>query len=181
MGQALARLHRVKNDRFGPDTHAYWGCLYQDNTPLNDWPTFFWERRLVPRLTAAVASGHLPLNLASEIKNVGDRLLALCGPTVQPSLLHGDAHQNNFLSTTEGSVLIDPSVYYGHPEIDLAHVDFFSPVPDDFFQGYQEKVPLSPGFDDRRDLWRLPTWLAMVEVDGPQHVDSLRAALRHCV
>ncbi len=73
--------------------------------------------------------------------------------------------------------MIDPAVYYGHPEMDLAYVDFFAPVPDALFQGYQELAALAPGFAERRDLWRIPAWLAMVQVDGPQHVDSLRAAL----
>ena len=87
------------------------------------------------------------------------------------------AHQNNFLSTAKGPVLIDPAVYYGHSEMDLAYVDFFAPVSDEFVQGYQEITPLDPGFSERRDFWRIPAWLAMVEVDGPQHVARLRIAL----
>src|SRR5207245_5179616 len=120
------------------------------NTPVADWPEFFWERRLVPRLWAAVDSGHLPLDLVPQVEKLGSRLAWLCGPKVEPSLLHGDAHQNNFLSTAQGPVMIDPAVYYGHPEMDLAFVDFFAPVSGEFFQGYQEMTPLEPGFVERR-------------------------------
>ena len=179
MGQALARIHRVKWDRFGFASHCYWGSLYQDNTPSVDWVEFYTERRLAPRLRAAVDSGHLPLEVVPQVETLITRLPTLCGPRVEPSLLHGDAHQNNFLSTAKGPVLIDPAVYYGHPEMDLAYVDFFAPVSDEFFQGYQEITPLDPGFGERRDLWRIPAWLAMVEVDGPQHVARLREALRN--
>jgi hypothetical protein len=42
-------------------------------------------------------------------------------------------------------------------------------------------APLDPGFDQRRDLWRIPGWLGMVEVDGPQHLDRLIDALRNYV
>lgn len=181
IGQALARLHNVKGERYGLDTHCYWGSLYQDNSPLPDWPEFFWERRLAPRLRAAVESGHLPLALVPEVEKLQARLPWLCGPKVEPALLHGDAHQNNFLSSARGPVMIDPSVYYGHPEMDLAYVDFFAPVSDELFQGYQELGPLEPGFSERRDLWRIPAWLAMVEVDGPQHLDNLIAALRRYI
>ncbi|WP_158502118.1 fructosamine kinase family protein [Vitiosangium sp. GDMCC 1.1324] len=178
MGRALARLHGVKGERFGFETHAYWGSLFQDNTPLEGWVDFFRERRLVPRLRAAIASGHLPPDVAARVERLGDRLPELCGPPVVPALLHGDAHQNNFLSTPAGPVLLDPAVYYGHPELELAYIDFFAPVPEEFFHGYRELAPVDPGFAERRELWRIPAWLAMVEVDGAQHVDALTNALR---
>ncbi len=181
IGQTLARVHAVKGDRFGLETHCYWGSLYQDNTPLEDWPTFFWERRIEPRLSAALNSGNLPHELVPQIEQLRPHLPALCGPPVAPTLLHGDAHQNNFLSTSKGALLIDPSIYYGHPEIDLAHIDFFESVPHDFFQGYATVTPIDPGFPQRRDLWRIPTWLAMVEVDGPQHLPMLRTSLQQYV
>jgi fructosamine-3-kinase len=178
MGQALARIHSVKGDQCGFESHNYWGSLYQDNRPLLEWADFFRERRLVPRLRAAVASGHLPRDVVPYVERLSARLLDLCGPPVAPCLLHGDAHHNNFLDTANGPVLIDPAVYYGHPEIDLAFVDFFAPVPDAFFEAYRELTPVDPGFVERRNLWRIPAWLAMVEVDGSQHVTALMAALR---
>jgi protein-ribulosamine 3-kinase len=179
MGQALATIHSVKGEQFGFESHNYWGSLYQDNTPHKDWVDFYRARRLAPRLKTAVASGHLPLDVVPRIERLSVRLSALCGPPVAPSLLHGDAHHNNFLTTAHGPFLIDPAVYYGHPEMDLAYVDFFAPVPAAFFTGYQELAPVDQGFSARRDLWRIPAWLAMVEVDGPRHVDALLAALRN--
>jgi fructosamine-3-kinase len=132
-------------------------------------------------LKAAVDSSRLPLNLVSQVEKLSARLPSLCGPQVEPALLHGDAHQNNFLSTAQGPFMIDPSVYYGHPEMDLAYVDFFAPVSDELLRGYAEVTPLDPGFVERRDLWRIPAWLAMVEVDGPQHLGRLTDALRNYV
>jgi fructosamine-3-kinase len=178
MGRSLARLHNIKGSVFGLQTHCYWGSLYQDNTPAGNWPEFFWARRIELRLRAAVDSGNLPPTFVALVEKLGSRLAELGGPPVQPALLHGDAHQNNFLSTDKDVVLIDPAAYYGHPEIDLAMIDFFAPAPPEFFEGYQELAPLDPGFSRRRDLWRIPVWLAMIEVDGPQHVARLDAALR---
>jgi fructosamine-3-kinase len=181
MGWALARIHSIKGDWCGFESPCYWSSLYLDNTPLPNWVEFFLERRLLPRLRAAVDSGHLPLGVVPHVEKLGARLYGLCGPRVEPSLLHGDAHQNNFLSTAEGSVMIDPAVYYGHPEMDLAVVDFFAPVSDEVFEGYREMAPLDPGFVERRDLWRIPVWLAMVEADGPRHVEKLMTALQKYV
>jgi fructosamine-3-kinase len=181
MGQTLAQIHQVKGDCYGLETHCYWGSLYQDNTPLADWPQFFAERRLEPRLQAAVDSGNLPSDIVPQVEKLRAWLPFLCGPHREPTLLHGDAHQNNFLSTALGPVMIDPTVYYGHPEMDLAYVDFFAPVSAELFAAYQEITPLDPDFAARRNLWRIPAWLAMVQVDGPQHLPQLRAALQQYI
>jgi protein-ribulosamine 3-kinase len=183
IGQSLAQLHSVTGDQFGLASHCYWGNYYQDNRPLADWPDFFWQRRIEPWLRAAVDAGRLPPTLMRQVEALGQRLPELCGPPVQPALLHGDAHQNNFLSTPRGPVLIDPAVYYGHPEIDLAYVDFFASVPAEcmaeLYAGYQEIAPIEPGFAERKPLWLLHAWLAMIAVDGPQHVATLSTTLQH--
>ena len=122
----------------------------------------------MPRLRGAVDSGHLPVRYARQVETVCDRLPQLCERDVAPALLHGDAHKNNVLSTAKGPVFIDPSAYYGDPEIDLAFVDFFAPVPDALFEGYCDVGSIDRGLNQRRELWRLPARLAMVEVVGPE-------------
>ena len=177
IGRTLAQIHRTKGQQFGLETHNYFGPLYQDNRPLADWPTFYAERRIWPRLVGAINAGHMPSEVIRKVETVILRLPHLCGPDFAPTLLHGDAQQNNFISTEEGAIVIDPAVYYGHPEMDLAYVDYFRPVPDDIFIGYQELLPIDSGFRERRELWRLYGYLAIVEVEGadylPQLVDAL--------
>lgn len=178
MGRALAQIHSVKGEQFGLETNGYWGSLYQDNRPLADWPEFFWTRRIEPRLRAAVDAGQLPTAFVARVERVGTQLAAHCGPTMQPALLHGDAHQNNVIHTADGPVWVDPATYYGHPEVDLAFVDFFAPVPAAFFHGYEEVTPIDPDFRERKRLWLIPAWLAMLEVDGPHYLAQLDAVLR---
>jgi fructosamine-3-kinase len=170
IGQALAALHEVRHPLFGLGrSGGFFGPLPQDNRPVpsNQWAHFYLQRRITPLLRAAADSGHLPADLAVGVGRIAARLPALSGPDPRPSLLHGDAQQNNFISTADGAVAIDPAPYFGHPEIDLAQVDFFEPVPGDVFDAYREIAPVDPGFADRRELWRLPTYLAVIAVDGP--------------
>lgn len=177
IGQTLAQIHQIKGEHFGFDRQGYFGPLYQDNRPLDDWVDFFAERRLLPRLMSAIDAGHLPSGLIRQIEKLISRLPDLCGPNVEPTLLHGDAQQNNFISTASGAVVIDPAVYYGNPEIDLAYVDYFQPVPDDLFAGYQEVLPIAPGFWERRELWRLYGYLAIVTLDA-SWLPILKAAVQ---
>ncbi|MEW5872362.1 MAG: fructosamine kinase family protein [Chloroflexota bacterium] len=181
IGQALARLHQVKSDQFGLETNGYFGPLRQDNTPMSDWPAFFTERRLVPGLKRAVDSGNLPSPLARQLEQVISRLPELCGPEIVPNLLHGDAQQNNFISAESGVYVIDPAVYYGHPEVDLAYIDYIQPVPDEVFEGYREELPIDPGFWERRYLWRIWGYLAGVTVEGAGYLGQLADAVQRYI
>lgn len=181
IGAALARIHKIKGDRFGLERQGYFGPLYQDNTPMSDWPAFFAERRLLPGLRLAIDSGHLPQALIKQIERLICRLPELCGPSIVPSLLHGDAQQNNFISTENGAVVIDPAVYYGNPEVDLAFIDYFQSVPDDVFDGYQDELHIDPGFWERRNLWRVWGYLAAVTVEGSPYLGLLSEAVRNYV
>jgi protein-ribulosamine 3-kinase len=178
IGRTLARIHRIQGERFGLERDGYFGPLVQENTPAGDWPSFYAERRLEPGLRLAVDSGNLSSPMIRQVERLIARLPELCGPEPVPTLLHGDAQQNNFLSTAQGAVVIDPAVYYGHPEMDLAALDCFQPVPDDVFAGYQEERPLDPGFWERRALWRVWAYLAGVAVEGRGYLGKLSEAVQ---
>jgi fructosamine-3-kinase len=178
IGQALAQIHKIKGTQFGLETNNYFGPLYQDNRPMSDWPAFYTERRLWPRFVGAINSGNMPTEVIRQIEKLISRLPEFCGPEAEPTLIHGDAQQNNFISTENGAVVIDPAVYYGNPEMDLAYIDYFQPVPEDVFIGYQEEMPIDRGFSERRDLWRIYGYLAAVEVEGSSYLNKLMAAVQ---
>ena len=167
IGHILATLHQVHGARFGLDhLNGFFGPLPQDNNPVssNRWVDFYTERRVVPLLRSAVDSGHLTQDVAGSVDRLLQRLPSLCGPEPQPTLLHGDAQQNNFVSTDFGAVATDVAPYFGHPEIDLTLVDYFHPVPDDVFHAYRDIAPIDAGFAQRRDLWCIFVDLACVTV-----------------
>ena len=178
IGRALAQIHKVKGERYGLESQGYLGPLYQDNRPMHDWTTFFAERRLWPRLVGACDSGNLPGELIQQVERLIARLPDLLGSPALPALLHGDAQQNNYISTEAGVVVIDPAVFYGDPEYDLAFLDYFQPVPEDVFLGYQEELPIEAGFWERRDLYRVYGYLAAVTVEGAVHLDKLVKTLQ---
>ena len=178
IGKTLARIHRITSDRCGFHRDGFIGPIYQDNTPTRDWITFYGERRLWPRLKMTVDSGHLPSSVASQVEQLIRRLPELGGPDITPALLHGDAQQNNFISTVQGTFVIDPAVYYGSPEIDVALIDSWQPVPDEVFESYMEEIPLDAGFEERRNLWRISIYLAAVAIEGPGHLSRLTNALQ---
>jgi len=184
IGQALAGLHRVRGEAFGlAEFDGFFGPLPQDNRPAGSgrWADFYAERRVLPMLRLAVDSGYLPAELARGTERVVARLPAVCGPEPAPALLHGDAQQNNFISTADGAAVIDVAPYFGHPEVDLALVECYDPAGPELLRAYAERAPLDPGFPGRRELWRVPVYLAAITVGStlePSFKSRLAAAIR---
>jgi len=168
IGSTLATLHDVHDAQFGLEVDGYFGPLRQDNrrVPSNRWNDFYVQRRLLPNLRLAIDSGNLPVEHAAAVERLASRLDAVAGPEPVPSLLHGDAQQNNFISADKGAVAVDPSPCFGHPEIDLAMLDIFTEVPREVFDAYSDAHAIDPAFGERRELWRMFAYLAVIAVDG---------------
>jgi fructosamine-3-kinase len=185
IGRTLATLHEVHADRFGlKDFNGFFGPLRQNNMPVssNRWTDFYAERRVAPYLELARELDRLPSETAAGIERLLIRLPSLCGPEPQPTLLHGDAQQNNFVTTDSGAFVADVAPYFGHPEIDLALVDYFHWVPNDVLDAYREVAPLDVAFGERRDLWLIAVDLACIAVDavhfGPRALTRLFNTVR---
>ncbi len=70
IGRSLARIHQIKGKQFGLDTHSYFGPLYQDNRPMNDWSSFYAERRLFPRFMGAINAGNMPTDSIRQVEKL---------------------------------------------------------------------------------------------------------------
>lgn len=167
IGRVLAVLHNVRGDSYGAATDGFFGPLRLENAPVasDTWAEFYALRRVHPYLRTARDAGSVDAATATKVEALLRRLPELAGPDPGPRLLHGDAQHHNFLSTDSGAVVIDASPYFGHPEIDLALLDYFSPVPPETWSAYEEIRPIDEGFEQRRELWRIFAYLGILTVD----------------
>ncbi|MCB0359660.1 MAG: fructosamine kinase family protein, partial [Bdellovibrionales bacterium] len=95
-----------------------------------------------------------------------------------PALLHGDLWSGNVFWSTTGPVLIDPAVYYGSREADLAFTECFGRFPEDFYDAYHEAYPLAPGYDERREVLNLYHLMTHANMFGGGYIDSALSVLR---
>ena len=76
------------------------------------------------------------------------------------------------------AMLIDPAVYVGHPEADLAMTRLFSGFHDAFYRAYGEVFPLQDGVNDRMDLYHLYQLLNHLNQFGASYLSSVRRILQ---
>ncbi|HEU5058406.1 MAG TPA: fructosamine kinase family protein, partial [Kofleriaceae bacterium] len=182
LGRGLAALHRAGAPAFGHDEDNYLATLEQDNTPADDWSTFYSQRRLAPLVVSAIEAGTAPRSWIGAFERLYARMPELAGPPEPPARLHGDLWSGNLHGDERGApVLIDPAVYGGHREVDLAMLQLFGGPGARCFAAYDELHPRAPGHEDRLPLYQLYPLLAHVCLFGGSYVGSVDAALRRLI
>lgn len=174
LGRELASLHLAGAPGFGLDRAGFVGTLPLDNTPADDWPTFYAERRIRPLVRLASDRGHLDAGTVAAIERLLDRLAERAGPPEPPARLHGDLWGGNALVDAEGSpVLVDPAAHGGHREVDLAMMQLFGGFGPRTFAAYAEVAPLAAGHDARVPLWQLHPLLVHTVLFGGGYARSV--------
>ncbi len=176
-GAQLARLHGLTRAQFGFSHDNYIGSLLQANADHDRWIDFFCSQRIEPLLKKAIDAGKAEPRLRNHWDRLASRLDQRI-PECVPSLLHGDLWSGNYMYDTEGrAVLVDPAVYYGHPEMDLAFSQMFGGFSAAFYEGYEAVSPLEPGFAERVDIHNLYPLLVHVNLFGGHYANQLQRVL----
>lgn len=179
-GRALASLHKNhRSDRYGLDHHNYIGKLPQPNTRNLNWVDFFIDQRLEFQLTLALRNQLVDSSFAKRYRAFY-KLLPTLLPAEPPSLLHGDLWSGNVMPGMDGKVcLIDPAVYYGHREIELAFTQMFGGFGPDFYDAYNEVYPLEPGYDKRVAIYNIYPSMVHVNLFGISYLSGVNRVLQN--
>ena len=185
-GRQFARMHRYQGVSCGFDHDNYIGSSPQKNQPLpdasndgSDWPEFFIERRLRFQVRLAAENGHGE-TLVRLLDGCEHRLNEmLCCAIEPPCILHGDLWGGNYLTDEAGQpCLIDPAVYFGHREADLAMTRLFGGFASDFYAAYQEAFPLAEGCEERLAAYQLYHLLNHLNLFGTAYYAQSERILR---
>jgi fructosamine-3-kinase len=181
LGVQLAGLHaEARSDLCGFDRDNHIGSTPQRNQRDPDWHRFFGEARLGFQMKLAVERGLADTGMARKLEQIVHRLPELlpAPDDGRPSLLHGDLWGGNVMTGPAGEpVLIDPAVYFGHREADLAMTELFGGFGRQFMEAYQATWALEPGYSRRRDLYNLYHLLNHLNLFGRSYLGSCRSII----
>ena len=179
-GRELAAMHAAvpeKGGRYGFAADNYIGHRKQINTWHDSWTAFFRDCRLAGQFRDA--AGYFDPSDRKRITRLLDHLDEILLEPERPSLIHGDLWAGNFMTGDDGKAwLIDPAVYYGHPEADLAMTELFGGFSPAFYDSYRESRPLESGYPDRREIYNLYHLLNHLNMFGSSYLPSVRRILK---
>ncbi|WP_338359429.1 fructosamine kinase family protein [Yeosuana marina] len=177
-GAKLAELHQVTQNNFGLDEDNFIGSLPQSNKTHLSWLDFYTKERLLPQLELAKKSGYLSDSecpLESTIKENLNHLFV----NIKPSLLHGDLWSGNYLISTKGEpYLIDPALYFGHHEVDIAMTKLFGGFGSDFYSSYHAIIPQDKDTPARIEIYQLYYLLVHLNLFGRSYYRSVLSILK---
>jgi len=182
LGRGLAAIHdsSVPGLGFGWPRDNWIGSLEQSNVPTGSWVDFWRDHRIVPQLALSRQQGHVSGPVWDRLV---DAIPAALDDSILPALLHGDLWNGNSYVTAGGEpVLIDPAVYQGDGEVDLAMSELFGGFGQAFFDAYHEVRPISAAYrSHRRDLYQLFYLLVHVNLFGASYVAGAHRAATQVV
>lgn len=177
LGRGLAELHRHEGTAYGFAQDNFIGRTPQPNAWTQTWPAFFRTQRLEPQVALARAHGRWDRSWDPALQRLYQRLPDLLPEMPPRSLLHGDLWSGNKLPTTAGAAIIDPAVYYGHREADLAMTELFGGFDARFYDAYRAAWPLEPGYESRREIYNLYHLLNHLNLFGGGYAGSVARVL----
>ena len=174
----LSAMHQADTNAFVPGgSYGFWednyiGAGRQKNNADQSWVSFYRKCRLQPQIEKA--SHYFDAKQRKRFGQLLDRLGDYLPEPDHPSLLHGDLWSGNVICGNDGKLwLIDPAVYVGHAEADLAMTELFGGFPALFYECYARQAGLDVGYEQQRDLYQLYHLLNHLNLFGSSYLAAV--------
>lgn len=178
VAEHVAALHSCSAEAYGFEFDTLSGPFNQPNPWTGSWIEFFREKRLLHFTREAHDEGVLPDATVERVRDLSDRLDQLLVEPERPSLLHGDLWAGNLIVAEQSlRVVLDPAIYFGHDELELAYIDETAQLGEAFFERYRECRGIDDGYERRKDVYSAFHALENVRFFGEQALPKLETCL----
>ena len=156
LAKEILKIHTISNNECGFNFDAQIGGLQQSNRFELNWVEFFLNKRLNMIFEKINKDNSMPHTINKKIeklmKNIGNYL----PKKTNISLLHGDLWSGNILFN-DGKLagLIDPGIYFGHNELEIAYLTWFQFVDNKFLNFYSNTLNIDKYFYKYEPIYQL--------------------------
>lgn len=178
----LSKLHSVTNESrmYGYYYDTSIGPFDQINEQTQyNWSLFLGQMRIMPMAKICYDKGVIDRETVARLEGLcRDLYKRIDMSLITPSLLHGDLWDGNILFNIDSPVLIDPAIYFGDKEMELAFILLFNTFNDTFFNRYTEVHPLSDDFYETKvPLYQLYPLLVHIALYGSSYTGALQRTM----
>jgi fructosamine-3-kinase len=181
--EVLAKLHSVSNDArmYGYYYNTPIASFMQNNEQTHyAWGLFLAQMRLLPMVKKCYDLGVISLAQVEHIEAICRLMYRYMDvTTIQPSLLHGDLWSGNILFNMKCATLIDPALYFGDKEMEIAYILMRGTFGKTFLQHYTAQHPLSKDFFEHKlPLYQLYPTLVHLALGQKEYIAVLENSLK---
>ncbi len=165
----VAQLHSSTAETFGFHYPAYIASIPVLNHRCENWAEFYWFYRVQPLIEVCIKQNLLPSGML-KCENRFVKAIHSIVPEDKPRLIHGDLWAGNYLVDQSGlAYLIDPAIFYGHREMDIAMSKLFGGFPANFYEEYNSIFPIQAGWENRLKIFQFYYLLVHVLLFGKSY------------
>jgi len=177
LATTLTELHRQTRGHYGLDSDNFIGLSPQLNPHNADWGEFFYSSRILPQIQRGKDFGWLTNQADCLLRDNQQHFQQTLNAGNEPAcLIHGDLWSGNVLYSSNKAYLIDPAVYYGSREAEIAMTELFGGFSEIFYATYNQLYPLKEDYTSRRDLLNLYHLMNHANLFGGSYIErSLRS------
>ncbi len=181
--KVLTALHSVTNESrmygYYYDTSIASFPQKNEQTQYN-WTLFLGQMRIMPMAKICYDKSEISRQMLERLEGLcRDLYKRIDMSLITPSLLHGDVWGGNVLFDRKGACFIDPAIYYGDKEMELAFILLFDTFGETFFDAYKEVHPLSEDFYEVKvPLYQIYPLLVHVALYGGSYTRQLEQILK---
>ncbi len=156
LAEEILKIHQNTNEKYGFKFDAQIGALKQTNEFTDNWIIFFRDKRLNSIFELInndnPMSSHINQRIEKLLKNIHDFI----PNNPIPRLLHGDLWAGNILYNNGKLVgLIDPGIFFGHNELEIAYLTWFNFVNEEFIKIYSNIIPIEKDYFEYEPIYQL--------------------------
>ena len=171
-------LHSINNDKYGFDFDAQIGGLQQSNKYEKSWVKFFGEKRLNMIFEHINKSNPMPAIINKNIDKLLKNLKNYIPNNPSVNLLHGDLWSGNILfHNGKLAGLIDPGIYFGHNELEIAYLTWFKYIDQTFLDYYSNTIKIDKYFFKYEPIYQLYFSLLNVHLWSREYIQDVEKLL----
>ncbi len=169
----LVKMHKKEKEYYGFSEDNFIGSLKQKNEKEDLWEEFFFNQRILPQVLLGTESGWFDYNFERLLVKKEDAIKSILKEGDEPPcLVHGDLWGGNVFWGTKGGSFIDPAVYYGSREVDIAFSELFGGFDKEFYDVYNSVYPLKPGYKKRKQILNLYHLMTHANLFGGSYISD---------
>ena len=156
LAEEISKIHQNTNNRYGFQFDAQIGALKQTNEFIDNWVIFFREKRLNSIFELINNDDPMTNNINQKIERLLKNIHNFIPNNPIPRLLHGDLWAGNILYNNGKLVgLIDPGIFFGHNELEIAYLTWFNFVNEEFLKIYSNIIPIERDYFEYEPIYQL--------------------------
>lgn len=178
LGEGLANLHDQSFTKFGFLSDNYCGATLQKNTATSNGFEFFSDYRILNLTSKAFNINLLERKDLKKLEYIAANLYRWI-PDQKPVLIHGDLWRGNVHCDRNGNpALVDPAVYWGWAEADLAMTKLFGGFDQQFYESYESCSNIDNDWQKRAPIYNLYHLLNHLILFGSSYLLQIRTNIK---